>query len=102
VTKTSGYQNRPVQVGTGKSVSRAGDTAKGSVESAAAAGPVKITEQARQLAALKQAVQALPIVDEARVVAIRLAIEQGQYEVSPERIAQKLLQIESDLAEPEK
>jgi negative regulator of flagellin synthesis FlgM len=101
-TKISGYQNRPVQVGTGKSVSRTGDAQKSSAESAGSASPVRITDQAKQLAALEQAVQTLPIVDEARVAAIRLAIERGEYEVSPERIATKLLQVESELAGEEK
>jgi len=59
-------------------------------------------EQTRQLAALERAVRRVPIVDEARVAAIRLAIKQGHYEVSPERIALKLLQVEADLAKAEK
>jgi negative regulator of flagellin synthesis FlgM len=103
-TKITGYQDRPVQVGTDKAVSRSRDADAKASSSAAAAGssPVQITEQARQLAALERAVQNLPIVDEARVAAIRLAIEEGRYEVSPERIADKLLRMEHELRGAEK
>jgi negative regulator of flagellin synthesis FlgM len=102
-TKINGYQNRPVQVGTDKAVTRTRDAdAKASGSAAAGASPVQITEQARQLAALERAVQSLPVVDEARVAAIRLAIEEGRYEVAPERIADKLLRMEHELRGAEK
>jgi negative regulator of flagellin synthesis FlgM len=98
-TKISGYQNRPVQVGADKSVSRARDAATGSAEAAASAGgnAVQITDTARQLAALEQAVKALPIVNEARVAEVRQAIEEGRYHVAPERIAEKLLRMNHEL-----
>lgn len=97
-TKITGYQNRPVQVGAEKSVGRSRDAVANSAEKAAPASPVRITEQARQLAALEAAVQSAPIIDELRVAAIRQAIEEGSYEVSPERIADKLLQMDQDLS----
>jgi negative regulator of flagellin synthesis FlgM len=102
--KITGYQNRPVQVGTDKSVSRARDAATGRAESAAPSqnSPVSITDQARQLAALEQAVQSSPVVNEARVAAVRTAIEEGRYEVSPERIADKLLHMDRELNAAEK
>jgi negative regulator of flagellin synthesis FlgM len=96
-TKITGYQNRPVQVGTDKPVSRPRAAATDAAESAPRGSPVSITDQARQLAALEQAVQSLPIVNEARVAEIRLAIEEGRYEVAPERIAEKLLRTEQEL-----
>lgn len=103
-TKISGYQNRPVQVGTDKSVPRARDTGTSSAESAAPANDsnsdsnaVQITGAARQLAALEQAVKSLPIVNEARVAEVRQAIEEGRYQVAPERIAEKLLQMNREL-----
>ena len=101
-TKITDYQNRPVQVGTDKTVSRARDGATGSTESAAPSNSVRITDQARQLAALEQAVQSMPIVNEARVAEIRLAIEEGRYEVHPERIAEKLLRMDQELGAAEK
>ncbi len=98
--KISDYQNRPVQAGTEKSVTRAGDTSQAPAEAAVAGGsPVQITDQARQLAALEQAVQSLPIVNESRVSEVRLAIEEGRYQISPERIADKLLRAEQELSQ---
>ncbi|MFL6578235.1 MAG: flagellar biosynthesis anti-sigma factor FlgM [Povalibacter sp.] len=97
--KISNYQNRPVQAGTEKSVNRAGSEAsQASAEAAAATGsPVQITDQARQLASLEQAVQSLPVVNESRVAEIRDAIEEGRYQVNPERIADQLLRAEQEL-----
>ena len=98
--KISDYQNRPVQTGTEKSVSRTGDASSAPAESAqvASGNPVKITGQARQLASLEQAVQGLPVVNEGRVAEIRLALEEGRYQVNPERIAEKLLRTEQELS----
>jgi negative regulator of flagellin synthesis FlgM len=101
-TKITGYQNRPVQVGGEKSVSRERSGAAGSTVSATPNTPVHITDQARQLAALEQAVQGMPVVNEMRVAEIRLAIEEGRYEVAPERIAEKLLRMDRELRTAEK
>jgi negative regulator of flagellin synthesis FlgM len=103
--KIGGYGNRPVHNGTGKSVSRerdAGTSASQSAAGAKAAAPVKITDQARQLAALERAVNDAPVVNESRVAAIRQAVEEGRYEVVPERIADKLLRMEHELRATEK
>ena len=43
-----------------------------------------------------------PIVNEARVAAVRLAVEEGRYEVAPERIADKMLRMEQELRSAEK
>jgi negative regulator of flagellin synthesis FlgM len=103
--KIGGYGNRPVHNGTGKSVSRerdAGTAASQSAEGAKAATPVKITDQARQLAALERAVNDAPVVNESRVAAVRQAVEEGRYEVVPERIADKLLRMDRELRTAEK
>jgi negative regulator of flagellin synthesis FlgM len=103
--KIGGYGNRPVHNGTGKSVSRERDastSASQSAEGSKATTPVQITDQARQLAALERAVQDAPVVNEARVAAVRLAVEEGRYEVVPERIADKLLRMEHELRATEK
>jgi negative regulator of flagellin synthesis FlgM len=102
-TKITGYQNRPVQVGTDKTVSRARDAAASPAGNAAAAGsPVRITDQARTLAALEQALQTVPVANQARVAEVRLALEEGRYEVNPERIADKLLRMDQELRAAEK
>jgi negative regulator of flagellin synthesis FlgM len=98
-TKIDGLNNRPVQMGTDKKVSSASDaTVTAGQASVAASSPVRITDQARQLAALENALNEVPVVNEARVAAIRLAIEQGQYKVNPEQIADKLLRAERELS----
>lgn len=97
--KIADYQNRPVQAGADKTVPRTGDAVSSPAEAAVAQGsPVRITDQARQLASLEQAVQSLPVVNEARVAQIQLAIEEGRYQVNPERIADKLLRTEQELS----
>lgn len=102
-TKITGYQNPAVQVGTDKTVSRARDGASSAAEVAGKpANPVQITDQARQLAALEQTVNSLPVVNEAKVAAIRSAIEDGSYQVVPERIADKLLRMDRELGAAQK
>jgi len=58
---------------------------------------VNITDSARRLSALAQAVHASPELDSQRVTALQQAISNGQYVVSPDRIANRLLQMEQDL-----
>jgi negative regulator of flagellin synthesis FlgM len=58
---------------------------------------VHITQSARSLQALSQAVQDSPDVDTARVSAVQQQIESGNYSVNPDRIASRLLQLEQDL-----
>ena len=100
---SGGVDNRPVQVGSDRGVKRAKDSADAAssatakpVESAGGQG-VRITDSARQLAALEQAIRELPDVDEARVAKVRAAIADGTYQVSPDRIADKLLRMENEL-----
>lgn len=97
-TKITDFQNRPVQVGTDKKVSRASAADTPPAKAAAAGNPVQITDQARALASLEQAVAGLPVVNEARVAEIRLSLDEGRYQVDPERIAEKLLRTEQELA----
>ena len=59
---------------------------------------VQITDSARRLAALSQAVQNTPEVDSQRVAVLQQAIEGGQYSVNPQLIADRLLQFEQDLS----
>jgi negative regulator of flagellin synthesis FlgM len=58
---------------------------------------VNITDSARRLLALAQAVQSAPEVDTQRVAELQQSIGSGQYQVQPERIADRLLQMEQDL-----
>jgi hypothetical protein len=79
-TKINGVETRPVAVSSGQPVSRPREVAGGDDSSSAAAGgaDVSITDGARQLANLEKAIAALPVVDDARVAATSLALEQGR------------------------
>jgi negative regulator of flagellin synthesis FlgM len=61
------------------------------------ADSVHITQSARSLAALSQAVQDSPDIDAGRVAAAQQAITVGTYSINPERIASRMLQLEQDL-----
>ena len=63
------------------------------------ADSVSITDAARRLAALQEHIASLPEVDAQRVTELRQAIEQGKYHANPSAIADKLLQLENDLAQ---
>src|SRR5262245_10698496 len=99
-SKISGVDTRTGPVGAGRAVERARDAATGAKQEEHGAGSsgVHITGTARQLADLEQVVKDMPAVDEARVAAVRQALEQGTYKVQPERIADQLLHIEQVLA----
>lgn len=105
-SKITGFQNHPVQVGTESSVSRArgeaASAAKPSGSSSSAGSRVHITDRARTLAALEQAVNSAPVVNEGRVAALRSAIQEGRYEVVAERVADRLLRMDRDLRAAEK
>jgi negative regulator of flagellin synthesis FlgM len=58
---------------------------------------VNITDSARRMFALAQAVQEAPEVDTERVAALQNAIGNGQYTINPDRVADRLLQMEQDL-----
>jgi negative regulator of flagellin synthesis FlgM len=78
-------------------VSTTVNPASGESSPAAQTDTVHITQSARSLAALAQAVNDTPDIDTGRVAAVQQAIDSGQYTVNPERIASRLLQLEQDL-----
>jgi negative regulator of flagellin synthesis FlgM len=61
-------------------------------------GGVQITDTARHLANLERMLSHSPEVNEAKVTEISVAIERGQFEIQPERIADNLLRLEQTLA----
>jgi negative regulator of flagellin synthesis FlgM len=97
--KISGIDNnRPAPVGAGRAVERARDVTSPEREPSSVEGSgVDITGTARQLAALEKTLNSQPAIDEARVAQVRSAIEQGHYRISPERVADGLIQIEHAL-----
>lgn len=58
---------------------------------------VHITDSARTLASLSEAVNDSPEVDTNRVSALQQAISNGAYRINPERIANNMLALEQDL-----
>lgn len=56
---------------------------------------VNLTGTASQLRALEQQLVSQPVVDTQRVAAIRHEINSGQYNINPERIADKMIRMES-------
>jgi negative regulator of flagellin synthesis FlgM len=58
---------------------------------------VHITDSARTLASLSEAVNAAPDVDTNRVAAVQQLIAAGVYRINPERIANNMLALEQDL-----
>ncbi len=84
----------------GQAVRRPQESSVGDGQSAPAATPspsVSITDSARQLAALEQAVNASPAVNGAKVAKIGKAVDEGTYSVDPEKVADKLMQMEQGL-----
>jgi negative regulator of flagellin synthesis FlgM len=96
--KINGLDNRSQPVGSGRAVERVRDALTGSKSSEDKDSGVHITGTAQQLAVLEKQLKEMPAIDEARVSAIRLALEQGTYTVSPDNIADQLLQLDQALA----
>ena len=98
--KINGFDSRPVQVGTGTVQRKGSETASDATARTQVGGAdaVHITGSAKQLAALEQALKDQPVVDEARVAALRSAIEAGTYQVDAGRVADKLLRMEDQLS----
>jgi negative regulator of flagellin synthesis FlgM len=73
-------------------------TTASSAQSSTPSDSVSITDAARSMASLQDAVAGTPEVDAGRVAALSNAIQQGQYMPDPAKIADRLLQLESDLS----
>ena len=97
--KISGIDGRPVQVGGGAPVSRTRDTtAEGrKTETTGSTSNIDVSDTARTLAALEDKISSLPVVSEARVDAVRRALDEGRYHVDAQRVADKMLRFEGDL-----
>jgi negative regulator of flagellin synthesis FlgM len=102
-TRIKGTDTSAVDTGSSRSVERVRRAAPaGSTASSAPSAPtesVNITDTARRLAVLQETIALMPEIDAARVTELRQAIERGQYRADPEKIADRLLQLERDLAD---
>ena len=99
-TKIGGFDSTPVPTSTGRTVKRSNDSSQsaGTNSAAGASGDTHITDSAKHLAGLEQAAQALPAVNDARVQDVSGRLANGTYEINAERIADKLLRSEQELA----
>jgi negative regulator of flagellin synthesis FlgM len=96
--KISGIDGRPVQVGGGAPVSRVRDTTDGrKTETTGTSSNIDVSDNARTLAALEDKISSTPVVSEARVDAVRRALDEGRYQVDAQRVADKMLRFEGDL-----
>ena len=99
--RIEGSDTSAVDSGANRPVERVRHSAPVPTATAPVAKPgdsVNITDTARRLAALQETVASMPEIDAGRVAALAQAIEQGQYAADPNKIAERLLQLESDLA----
>ncbi len=62
----------------------------------AAQDGVTITSTAARLRSLESTISSLPVVDGLRVAEIKQAIDDGSYEINPQRIAEKMLDMEQE------
>jgi negative regulator of flagellin synthesis FlgM len=97
-TKINGVDAKPVRVAPSASTSRRQEQAIDKpAEPVDVGSNVQLTGAARSLAAIEQSLFSLPAVDEKRVAEVKRRFESGEYRVDPQRIADKLLNLESDL-----
>jgi negative regulator of flagellin synthesis FlgM len=75
------------------------DAAAGTVSTAAAQSSdhVTLTDSARSLQKIEEAIAKAPVVDTAKVAAIKQAVSSGTYQIDTGRVADKLLQFERGL-----
>ncbi len=99
--KISGVTNsQPASAPTSTAGSRAASSPAATQAAGPAAGSssatdsVRITDTASHLITAEQALNAVPVVNRDRVAQVSESLASGTYEVSPERIANQLLQFE--------
>ncbi|GEM_PF-5890561 len=99
----SGVTNPIVSDATAPGGSASGGAKPGNASSAPAANPVdtgEVSHAQTLLNAINAMVQNIPSVDQQRVDEIRNAIAQGKLTVNAQNIAQRLMEIEAQLAPP--
>jgi len=98
-SKINALDTQPVAVSASAAVKRVADATGARADGAASStAEVHITQTARRLATIEQALKDQPEVDTRRVSTIRAAIEGGSYKVSADRVAARLVAFERNLA----
>jgi negative regulator of flagellin synthesis FlgM len=97
--KIDGFGQRPPQVDGGGRAERTGRSGDGRPAApASAADRVTLTDSARQLQRLAEAVAAAPDFDPARVAALKEAVARGEYRPDAQRVADRMIALERELA----
>lgn len=96
-SRVNGIEAKPVRVASSATVQRRLDQAPGQTSAGESSSDVQLSGRAQQLSGIEQALRALPAVNEQRVAEVRQRLESGDYEVDPQRVADKLLHLEADL-----
>ena len=98
VTGFSTTQSQRVTDGSRVEVSRTEPSAQQQeTGSSAATDSISLTDTASRLQKLESTIAELPVVDTQRVEDIRNAIANGEYEVNPARVAEKMLSLDAEL-----
>ena len=74
-----------------------GEASAAGTPAAQAGDTVTLTDSARSLQKIEEAVAKAPVVNAAKVAAVKLAIHSGSYQVDAGRVADKLLHFERGL-----
>ncbi len=97
-SKITGVDAKSVRVASSTSTPKRQEQAAERAGSSAGSGSnVQLTGASRSLAALEQSLHNLPAVDEQRVAAVKRRLDGGEYQINPQRVADKLLHMENDL-----
>jgi negative regulator of flagellin synthesis FlgM len=96
-SKINGLEPRPTRVTPGSAARPATGAGSRGGEPPAAGNDVSLTSAARKLAEIEESLRAMPAVDELRVASLRQRLQDGSYEIDPQRIADRLLRLEADL-----
>jgi negative regulator of flagellin synthesis FlgM len=73
------------------------DAAGAAASAPKAADQVTLTDSARSLQKIEEAVAQAPVVNAAKVASVKQAVQSGSYQIDAGRVADKLLQFESGL-----
>lgn len=98
ITGSQGPQNQRTSEGTAVQVARGEPTAnQQETGRPSQADTVSLTDTATRLQGLENTIASLPVEDSQRVEDIARAIENGSFEIDTGRIAEKMLDFESEL-----
>lgn len=75
----------------------ANDSQSPALNSAAEEDTVRLTNTAQDIKKASDAAMSAPMADEKRVAEVKAALEAGNYQINPGRIADRMLQLEAKL-----